>query len=87
MIDGKFSHNNTVPPVKEKVFDLLSLKGRTAVIAGGGANIGLAVAQAFAEAGANVVIWYNGRKSAPKRAKELETDYGVKCARSLQGCA
>ncbi|KAH7304451.1 reductase with broad range of substrate specificity [Stachybotrys elegans] len=79
MIDGKFSHNNTTPPAAEKVFDLFSLKGRTAIISGGGAGIGYAVAQALAEAGANVAIWYQRNKSAPEKAKAIETEYGVKC--------
>jgi NAD(P)-dependent dehydrogenase (short-subunit alcohol dehydrogenase family) len=58
----------------------LSLKGRTAVVAGGGENIGYAVAQELAEAVANVIICYNGRKETPERAKAIETEYGVKCA-------
>ncbi len=36
--------------------DLLSLKGKTAIITGGGSGIGLATAKRLAEAGANVVM-------------------------------
>ncbi|KPI36287.1 putative NADP-dependent mannitol dehydrogenase [Cyphellophora attinorum] len=79
MIDGKFSHDNTVPPAKTRVFPLLSLQGRTAIVSGAGAGIGLAVAQALAEAGANVAIWFNSNRDAIARAKEIEEEYGVKC--------
>lgn len=42
--------------LKKNVFDLFSLKGRTIVITGGARGIGLALAFAVAEAGANVAI-------------------------------
>ena len=62
---------------------LFSLKGRTAIVSGAGAGIGLAVAQGFAEAGANVAIWYNSNKKAIDRASDIEKTYGVKCTLSL----
>lgn len=61
------------------MFDLFSLKGRTAIVSGAGAGIGLGVAHAYAEAGANVIIWYNSNAKAIERAKEIEAEYGVKC--------
>ncbi|KAL8815933.1 MAG: hypothetical protein Q9223_004980 [Gallowayella weberi] len=79
MRNGSFTHNNTVAPKEEKVFSLLSLKGKTAIISGAGAGIGLRVAHAFAEAGANVAIWYHSNKDALIRAQEIEDTYGVKC--------
>ncbi|KAL8724658.1 MAG: hypothetical protein Q9166_007828 [cf. Caloplaca sp. 2 TL-2023] len=79
MNGGLFSHNNTVAPTEEKVFSLLSLKGKTAIISGAGAGIGLRIAQGFAEAGANVAIWYHGNKNAITRAQEIEETYRVKC--------
>ena len=33
----------------------------------------------YAEAGANVIIWYNSNKKAEDKAKELEQEFGVKC--------
>ena len=75
---GAFKHDNTQPPPSERVMPLFSLKGRTAIVSGAGAGIGLAVAQGFAEAGANVAIWYNSNKKAIERAQEIEKTYGVK---------
>jgi sorbose reductase len=79
MVDGNFTHNNTVAPVSDRVLPLFSLKGRTAIVSGAGAGIGLAVAHALAEAGANVAIWYNSNKNAITEAENIEKTYGVKC--------
>ncbi|KAL8704539.1 MAG: hypothetical protein Q9201_002313 [Fulgogasparrea decipioides] len=79
MRGGLFTHHNTVAPIEERVLSLLSLKGKTAIVTGAGAGIGLGVAQGFAEAGANVAIWYHSNKEAITRAEEIEKKYGVKC--------
>lgn len=79
MRDGKFVHNNTAAPQEHRVLPLFSLRGRTAIVSGAGAGIGLAVAQGFAEAGADVAIWYNSNREAVARAAEIEKTYGVKC--------
>lgn len=81
MRDGKFVHDSTAAPTSDRVFPLFSLKGKTAIVSGASAgNIGLGVAQALAEAGANVAMWYNKRKEpAEKAAAEIEKEYGVKC--------
>jgi sorbose reductase len=79
IVDGKFTHNNTVAPVADRVLPLFSLNGRTAIVSGAGAGIGLAVAHALAEAGANVAIWYNSNKKAIEEAENIEKVYGVKC--------
>ncbi len=81
MTNGVFNVNNTVAPKgTDRVLSLFSLKGRTAIVSGAGAGIGLAVAHALAEAGANVAIWYNSNKKAIDEAKNIEKEYGVKCA-------
>jgi sorbose reductase len=79
MKDGKFAHDNMAPAKSDRVMPLFSLKGRTAIVAGAAAGIGLAVAQALAEAGANVAIWYNSNKKALDEAAKIEKDFGVKC--------
>ncbi|KAK8153956.1 hypothetical protein IWX90DRAFT_426490 [Phyllosticta citrichinensis] len=80
---GVFAINNTIAPKNDRVLPLFSLKGKTAIVSGAGAGIGLAVAQGYAEAGANVAIWYNSNKKAVERAAEIEKTYGVK-ARAYQ---
>ena len=82
MDGGNFNHHNTVAPKEEKVFPLFNNTGKTAIVSGAGAGIGLAVAQALAESGANVAIWYHGNKQALDRAEDIEKEYGVKCIRS-----
>lgn len=82
MNGGNFSHNNTSAPTVTNVMPLFSLKGRTAIVSGAGAGIGLAVAQCLAEAGANVAIWYNSNKKAIAEAEKIEKEFGVKCMHS-----
>jgi sorbose reductase len=78
---GLFIHNNTEAPKVPggKVLPLFSNKGKTAIVSGAGAGIGLCVAQALAESGANVAIWYNSNKKALQKAADIEKEYGVKC--------
>ncbi|KAK4944388.1 Sorbose reductase sou1 [Elasticomyces elasticus] len=79
MNGGNFKHYNTEPPSSKLVLPLFSLKGKTAIISGAGAGIGLAVARGYAEAGANVAIWYHGNKKALERAADIEKEFGVTC--------
>ena len=87
MKKGLFQEDNTVPPKEERVLPLFSLEGRTAIVSGSGAGIGLAVVKAFAEAGADVAIWYHSNKDALDRADEVEKTYGVKCMITLGNVA
>lgn len=82
MDGGNFNHHNTVAPKEEKVFPLFNNTGKTAIVTGAGAGIGLAVAQALAESGANVAIWYHGNRKALDRAEDIEKEYGVKCRKA-----
>lgn len=77
--NGVFQHFNTPNPPKKSLLEQFSLKGKTAIVTGAGAGIGLHVAQGLAEAGANVALWYNTNKNAIARAEEIEKQYGVKC--------
>lgn len=79
MKGGNFTHCNTIAPKEKKVFPLFNNKGKTAIVSGAGAGIGLVVAEALAESGANVAIWYHGNKKALDRANDIEQEYGVKC--------
>jgi len=79
MKDGIFKQYNTEAPKETKVMQLFSLKHKTAIVSGAGAGIGLQVAEALAEAGADVAIWYYGNRKAIERAVDIEKNYGVKC--------
>lgn len=76
---GNFIHQQGPGSDCGSLLDRFSLKGKTAVVTGAGGGIGLSVAQAFAELGANVAIWYNTNESAHDRAREIAERYGVKC--------
>lgn len=86
MVDGLFQEYNTKAPKETQLHHLFSLKHKTAIVSGSDRGIGLEVAKAFAEAGANVAIWYHSNKDALKRAAEIEDRYGVKCMAYEQGC-
>lgn len=79
MQNGVFRRNNTTAPADNGVMSLFSLKGKTAIISGAGGGIGLAAAKAFAEAGANVAIWYNTNEEAIERAAGIEKAFNIKC--------
>ncbi|MHA6261292.1 SDR family oxidoreductase [Sporosarcina sp. CAU 1771] len=54
------------------VFDLFSLKGKTAIVTGGGRGLGAQIARAYAEAGANVVVCSRKLEACLETSKELE---------------
>lgn len=58
------------------VLDLFSLKGKTAIVTGGGRGLGAQIAQGFAEAGANVVLCSRKVEACEAVAAEL-ADLGV----------
>lgn len=72
-----FVHNNTTAPAHPSLLGMFSLKGKTAIVTGAGAGIGLAVAQGLAEAGANVAMLWNTNDKCPQRASEVASQYGV----------
>jgi NAD(P)-dependent dehydrogenase (short-subunit alcohol dehydrogenase family) len=59
------------------VLDLFSLKGKTAVVTGGGRGLGFAMAEAIAEAGGNVVVC-SRKETACKETAEKLSGFGVR---------
>ena len=47
------------PNTPENVMEQFKMNGKVAVVTGAADGIGLAVAEAMAEAGAHVAFWYN----------------------------
>ena len=76
---GNFVHNDQRNVDGGSILKRFSLRNKTAIITGGGAGIGLAVAGAYAELGANVAIWYSTNKSAVVTAEAISKQYGVIC--------
>ncbi|SFK20697.1 gluconate 5-dehydrogenase [Halobacillus dabanensis] len=59
------------------VKELFDLKGKTALITGGGRGLGEQIAEGLAEAGANIVVCSRKREACEKVALRLESDCGV----------
>jgi 2-deoxy-D-gluconate 3-dehydrogenase len=64
----------------QTIQELMDLKGKTAIVTGGSAGIGLGIANRLAEAGANVVIVNQNEANAIKAVQEL-TIKGWKASR------
>jgi gluconate 5-dehydrogenase len=60
------------------VSDLFDLSGRSAIVTGGGTGLGRQLAEALAEAGANVAICGRNAERCAQVASELEQQHGVK---------
>lgn len=59
------------------VMDLFDLKGKTAIVTGGGRGLGAQIAEAYAEAGANVVLCSRKVDACKEKSEELKNKYGV----------
>lgn len=56
--------------------DLLSLKGRTAVISGGAGYLGTAMSETLAELGANIVLASRDQAKCARRCEEIVQEHG-----------
>ncbi|CAN9457440.1 unnamed protein product [Alternaria alternata] len=67
-----------VPNTPTNVMQQFSMAGKTIVVTGAAEGIGGAVADAMAEAGGNVALWYNSNSAAITRAETLAKEHNVK---------
>ncbi|KAJ4372898.1 hypothetical protein N0V83_003189 [Neocucurbitaria cava] len=67
-----------VPDTPLNVLEQFSMKGKVIVVTGAAEGIGGAVADAMAEAGGNVALWYNSNPAAEQRGTTLSHSHGVK---------
>lgn len=67
-----------VPNIPENVLEQFRMKGRVVVVNGASDGIGYAVAEAMAEAGADVAMWYNTNNAAIEKGKALSSKHNVK---------
>ena len=65
--------------MENSVFEQFKLNGRTALIFGGNRGLGLAMAKAFAEAGAKIAIASRDEKANLCAENDIQTTYGVGC--------
>ncbi|KAF2832736.1 NAD(P)-binding protein [Ophiobolus disseminans] len=67
-----------VPDTPVNVLQQFSMQGKVTIVTGAAEGIGGAVADAIAEAGGNVALWYNSNDQAVKRAESLAKQHAVK---------
>ncbi|RDW68145.1 short-chain dehydrogenase-2 [Coleophoma cylindrospora] len=72
------SIRNPDPPIKDSVFDMFRLDGKTIIITGGAGGIGYEIARGLAEAGANLALWYHSSTVADQLAAKIAADFHVK---------
>lgn len=63
----------------QRILDQFKLNGQAAIIAGGNRGLGLEMAKALAEAGANICIASRDEERNNASAELIRKDYGVKC--------
>lgn len=64
--------------VSVSILDSFSLTNKTAIVTGGSRGLGATIAEAYAEAGANVVICSRDVSACEAMGKQLEDSYGIK---------
>ena len=67
-----------VPDTPENVMQQLSMKGKVVVVNGASDGIGYAVAEAMAEAGGDVALWYNSNDAAISKSAHLTKQHNIR---------
>ncbi len=65
--------------METSILDLFKLHGQTALVVGGNRGLGLAMAKALAEAGANISIAARSQKENKEAEELLSANYNVQC--------
>jgi predicted Rossmann-fold nucleotide-binding protein len=76
-----------VPAGPSNVIEQFSMKGKVIVVTGAAEGIGGAVADAMAEAGGNVALWYNSYVRNQSRSDNLLTLLATLKPRSVQSAS
>ncbi|EPS32711.1 hypothetical protein PDE_07671 [Penicillium oxalicum 114-2] len=77
---GREGFPRPFPNTPSNVLEQFQLGGKVVVVNGAADGIGLAVAEAMAEAGAHVVLWYNSNDAAIQKAQELASTHKIQSA-------
>lgn len=67
-----------VPDIPENVISQFSMKGKVIAITGAADGIGYAVAEAIAEAGGDIALWYNTNDAAIEKGAKLAEKHGIR---------
>lgn len=67
-----------VPNIPDNVLQQFGMRGKVVAVNGAADGIGYAVAEAMAEVGADVAMWYNSNNAAIKKAANLAEKFGVR---------
>ncbi|KAI6867284.1 putative NADP-dependent mannitol dehydrogenase [Hortaea werneckii] len=66
------------PNTPENVFEQLSMKGKVVAITGAADGIGFAAAEAIAEAGGDLALWYRSNDAAIAKGDALAKKHGIR---------
>lgn len=69
--------------MEQSILELFKLDGKTALVTGGNRGLGLAMAKALAEAGANISIVARDDKAGAEAAAMIKSTYRVSCINSF----
>jgi len=67
-----------IPNTPENVLEQFSMRGKVTVVSGASEGIGFAVAEAIAEAGGDVALWYNSNPAAVTKGEQLAKQHGIR---------